>query len=435
MYLVERVAFIVALSIGVAFSATAYAVVYVALVQELPYVKPQQLVSIADKGTVSHLGQMDKRAVLALAEQQGAFTGVGAYHLLSASVSSTNDGAELGHSAILTGASVTPSMFTVLGVHPEAGRTFNAGDGGVRSPFPMIISAKLAKRGLVPGGLGSLVYLDGTAYEVVGILSERSWFPDRRTMFWIPFVTASVPDATWRANVVARLADGVNAAHARTSATALLQGIGITEAELELRSYSDELRAPMFGPLLLTQAAACLVLLLGIVSGAWTLLASARRGERNYAMHSALGASRWRLIWVFLRPVSRMIVLVAVSAAFIGWGLLHVLLPAAPYPLLSDAGVFELRLGVIVVSATAGIAACLTVIPALVLVWRASSRRELLLGASPSRPSTRIITAAMAVQVGIVIALAAHALWMSLLLGEFVSKNVGLPKQIFIGHD
>ena len=122
----------------------------------------------------------------------------------------------------LTAVSADRAFFSVLGVEPEAGRTFRLDD-----PLDVaVISGRLWKRRFNndPSVVGRKVTLDGRPYTVIGIMPARFQFPynssslmdgalpESRTDVWVPApsfgpLPNNVPRR--RARVTGRLKPGV----------------------------------------------------------------------------------------------------------------------------------------------------------------------------------------------------------------------------------
>src|SRR5262245_50488788 len=83
---------------------------------------------------------------------------------------------------------VTPQLFSVLGVAPVAGRSLSDASTAV-------ISHRLWQRsfGGKPGALGSVLWIDGRAHTVVGIMPERFWVFDLQTDIWTPLDVKALP--------------------------------------------------------------------------------------------------------------------------------------------------------------------------------------------------------------------------------------------------
>src|SRR5262249_35711535 len=111
-------------------------------------------------------------------------------------------------------ADVSASLFSVLRVKPEIGRTFNADENTPGKTNVVVLSHALWEQrfGSDPGVIGRMITLDGVSKEVVGVMPQGFDYPDRRQL-WQPieydeaFVTKQ--RGAWFLQTVARLKPGV----------------------------------------------------------------------------------------------------------------------------------------------------------------------------------------------------------------------------------
>lgn len=230
-----------------------------------------------------------------------------------------------------TGFLVSPNLFHLLGVGPEYGRTFTADESEPGRDQVILLSHNFWERrfGGDPAVIGSTISVDGANATVVGVMPRDFNYPAGAEV-WKPLaltpeaLTDRSKESVW---VVARLAPGISLREAsvRLDATAArLQrefprtNIGRSFSLLRLREeqYSDT--APL---LLMLQAGATFVLLLACANlGVLTLVRLIDR-RREFAVRAALGASRRRLLRMFLAEAILFCLAagaVAVSACF--WG-------------------------------------------------------------------------------------------------------------------
>ena len=230
-----------------------------------------------------------------------------------------------------TGFLVTPNLFHLLGSGAEQGRTFTAAEGQPGRDQVILLSHNFWERrfGGDPAVIGSTISVDGANSTVVGVMPRDFNYPAGAEV-WKPLAMAPEAfsdrskESLW---VVARLAPGISLgeASARLNAVASrLQrefprtNIGRTFSLLRLREeqYSDT--APL---LLMLQAGASFVLLLACANLAVLTLVRLIDRRREFAVRTALGASRHRLLQMFFAEAllfSLAAGAAAVSASF--WG-------------------------------------------------------------------------------------------------------------------
>ena len=97
--------------------------------------------------------------------------------------------------ARIDAASVSPSLFPLLGVAPAAGRFFRDEDAVRGARRVVVLSHALWQRrfGGDPSAIGRTMQLDGNVHEIVGIAPAGFYFPDREAQLWTPYVLPSSP--------------------------------------------------------------------------------------------------------------------------------------------------------------------------------------------------------------------------------------------------
>jgi putative ABC transport system permease protein len=202
---------------------------------------------------------------------------------------------------------VEGSLFDVLGVDPMLGRRFLDSEkhpGGGR--VAILSHALWASRfGGDPTVLGTMVRLDGEAYQVIGVMQAGFYFPDAETALWIPYyLVAQGYAAAHNINlsVVARRKAGVSFEQARSEIQALGQSFARENPEFVREGFAIRarpLREAMVAqarPLLLVLLAGVAFLLLTACANVATLLlARGHSRKREIATLAALGVSPARL--------------------------------------------------------------------------------------------------------------------------------------------
>jgi predicted permease len=262
----------------------------------------------------------------------------------------------------LRGAVVSANMFTVLGVPPQIGRGFEESEDAAGRDRVVILADSLWRRRFHadPGTVGRKILLDGTPYEVVGVMPPWFHFPRaekpgaRSLGEWVEIykplgyenddLTLRMGDFNF--STMARLRPGVSQARAQAELNVVQAGISARlPGDLDLHAYLTPLEDRMVGDvrrgLILVMAAVGAVLMVLCVNLANLSLARAAGRTRDSAIRTALGASRARLV---RHSLAESIVL-AMAGGGLGvllayWGL-RALLLAAPVdvPRLHDVQV------------------------------------------------------------------------------------------------
>jgi putative ABC transport system permease protein len=204
---------------------------------------------------------------------------------------------------------VAPEFFTLIGVRPMQGRLLSADDHGADAPRVAVMSHRIWKRrfGGDPAMVGRSISVDSVPTTIVGILPPGAEYPGFAEL-WIPIAHYRHQEILARrglhadSRTIARLRPGVDSARA----TAAMRGVGTrlgAEYPTEQGGWlpaMQPLRNEIIGnvqPMLLAlTGAAIAVLLLVCANVAGLLLARLTTRSREFAIRSALGASRRRII-------------------------------------------------------------------------------------------------------------------------------------------
>jgi predicted permease len=207
---------------------------------------------------------------------------------------------------------VSADFFPVLGVRPVLGRTFRPDEDQLGGTPVALIGGGFWKRkfGAAPDVVGKTLTLNGVAYNIVGVIPASFRYIGGNfhpSDVYTPVGQFNEPmfrsrGAGMGTNAVGRLKPGVSLEQAKADMDALARhlaeqypdsdkGTGITLVPLKQSMVGDI--QPF---LLLLLAAVGFVLLIACVNVANLLLARSTARTREFAIRSALGANRGRVI-------------------------------------------------------------------------------------------------------------------------------------------
>jgi putative ABC transport system permease protein len=424
----------VTLALGIGVNGAVFAVVKSVMLDALPYPDADRLVRIHG-GTPDRPqqgGPLSAGTVNDIGTRQQSFSSLAAFTDRGIEAVYGGDDGPL----IATIAWVEPQLFETLGVSTALGRAFHRSDaldglvplsGGQLAPDAA--SAVIVTHGAWtrlfatdPGVIGREVRVNGIPRTVVGVLPRGFVGPMGDVDFYFAFDLGPVlanPIAVRRSQwlgLVGRLKSGVSHDAAKNEVAGIWSNLAREYAADNgtLSATAIPLRDAMVGdtrrPLIVLMASAGLVLLITCANLAATLLSRALSRRKEFAVRTALGAGRGRLVRQLLTESTVLGLAGGAAGMFLAALILSLLGELAPR-VLPDYADPSLDWGAVIVTAAVALFSGLLfgVVPAL-SVDRANTQSTLCdesRGSSESLRSRRLRGALVAGQIALCVSLLA----------------------------
>lgn len=363
---------IMALAIGA--NTAIFALVNAVLLSPLPFPEPSRLVTVTGLRLGTDQDPLSLPDFRDLRDGNRTFETLAAAFQWSANVTG-------GEAERLQGMRASASLFRMLGTSAALGRTLVSDDehGSGRRVVLLANGLWMRRFGGNPAVVGTTVVLNGDAHTIVGVLPPAFVSPIRDLDLIAPFPMDSDPRRTARDSgflrVVGRLRPGVSLQQATADLEAIVARLRLeypatnaTHLGVNVVEWHRALVARARPLLVMLQAAVVLVLVVACANLANLFLASAIGREREFAVRSALGASRTRLVREVLVESALLATAGGVGGVLVGVMAQNALQVLAPVDVLAVSG--GARLDWRVLSVAAGATAAATLAFAMVPAWR-----------------------------------------------------------------
>jgi putative ABC transport system permease protein len=330
---------VLTLALGIGANTAIFSFANGILLRPLPYPQSDRLAVLnetalkrgIDTMSVSYPNFLDWREQNTVFEDIGVHFGTSRFSLSGA-----------GEPVEIRGSRVSHGLLEILRASPQLGRTFTANEDRPDEDAVVILGYDLWQRnfGGNPNILGHKIMLSNRPRTVIGVMPRGFRFPEISEL-WVPLAltTKTFTRTDHGLRSVARLKDGVSFPEAQAEmhniAARIEQQNPVTNEGLDVSvtSLHQSLTGDYREALLILLGVVGCVLLVACVNVANLMLARATARQKEFALRTALGAGRWRI----MRQLLIESLLLAIVGGALGFVLslwaLHLLLTAIPIDL------------------------------------------------------------------------------------------------------
>jgi putative ABC transport system permease protein len=325
---------VLTLALGIGANTAIFSVVHTLLLAPLPFPDADRLVMLweADAKDDTQLSIVSAPNWQDWSSESQSFAHTAIWEILSLNIAGGSNPEQV------RGLRVSSSVFPMLGIPPQLGRTFTVEEDAPGHNVVVLSDGLWRRRlGARPDAIGQMVRLNGEPYEVIGVMPPTFAFVQREFALWVPiaFTRQDAERGSHSFYAGARLKPEVDFASAKAEIKTIAAHLekqyetnrGDSASITRMNDFGvRQLRPTLFALL----GAVGMVLLIACVNVANLLLAQASVRQREFAIRAALGAGRGRLASQLLAEALLLAVAGGVLGVALAWGATAALAQSLP---------------------------------------------------------------------------------------------------------